>query len=277
MIAHAKLNLTLHVTGQRDDGYHLLDSLVIFADIGDRLHLDAAPELSLRALGPYGHDVPPGADNLVLRAAQLAGARDVAITLDKRLPVASGMGGGSADAAAVLRLLANARGLALPDTPALMGLGADLPVCMRAPQPCRMQGLGEQVVPLRGVPDLTLLIVNPGVPLSTPAVFNALSERRNPPMPAELPEWPDTAAFCRWLAGMRNDLEGAACMLLPEIRMLLDLLARQPGCLLARMTGSGATCFGIFAAPQNAADALGVLARPGWFAATATSAHRTPA
>jgi len=273
VLAHAKLNLTLHVTGQRADGYHLLDSLVIFADIGDRLMVEPVPGLSLRALGPYGAALPPLEDNLVMRAARLIGGRELTITLDKQLPLASGMGGGSADAAATLRLLAERQGLALPDTEALMRLGADLPVCMQAPQPCRMQGLGEKVTPLTGVPDLSLVIVNPGAPLSTPAVFGALEERCNPPMPEALPDWPDAGALCNWLAGMRNDLEAPACALLPEIRDVLDALARQPGCLLARMTGSGATCFGIFAGSEMAGAARNALARPGWFTTTAQSAH----
>jgi len=276
MLAPAKLNLTLHVTGQRADGYHLLDSLVVFADIGDRLSLVPAPGLSLHACGPHGTDVPPGEDNLVLRAARLIGARDLAITLDKRLPVASGMGGGSTDAATTLRMLAQGQGLALPDTGALMQLGADLPVCMAAPQPCRMRGLGEQVTVLQGVPGLALVIVNPGVPLSTPAVFRSLRQRDNPGMPEELPGWPDAARFCDWLAGMRNDLEAPACALLPEIRGVIGAIARQPGCMLARMTGSGATCFGIFSTMTQAEAARSALARPGWFTAAARSSHRAP-
>lgn len=276
VLAPAKLNLTLHVTGQRADGYHLLDSLVIFADIGDRVTAENAPGLTLHTTGPHGGTVPPGADNLVMRAARLIGGRDLAITLDKQLPAASGMGGGSSDAAATLRLLARLQGLAMPDTAALMKLGADLPVCMAAPQPCRMQGLGEAVTPLRAVPGLALVIVNPGTPLSTPAVFKALRARHNPPMPRDLPDWPDVQAFCTWLAEARNDLELPACTLLPEIRDVIAALARQPGCLLARMTGSGATCFGVFETAQKADAARATLARPGWFVATARSAHRLP-
>ncbi|MCC5969608.1 MAG: 4-(cytidine 5'-diphospho)-2-C-methyl-D-erythritol kinase [Pararhodobacter sp.] len=273
-LAPAKLNLTLHVTGQRADGYHLLDSLVIFADIGDRLSIRAAQgDVTLQTTGPYGGDLPPGADNLVLRAARLIGARNVAIRLDKRLPVAAGMGGGSADAAATLRLLAHEHGLALPGTDALIRLGADLPVCLAAPQPCRMRGLGEVITPLSGVPDLALAIVNPGIPLATPAVFKALSQRNNPPMPDHLPPWPDVARFSDWLANMRNDLEGAACTLLPDIRTVITDIARQPGCLLARMTGSGATCFGIFADFAQAEAASTALARPGRFTTAAVSAH----
>ncbi len=276
VLAPAKLNLTLHVTGQRSDGYHLLDSLVIFADIGDRLTVEPGTGLALRATGPYGPDLPQGEDNLVMRAARLIGARDLVLGLDKQLPLASGMGGGSSDAATTLRLLARTQGLALPDTAALMRLGADLPVCMKAPQPCRMQGLGEVVTPVQGVPGLALTIVNPGLPLSTPAVFKALTRRCNQPMAHDLPVWRDTAEFCNWLADMRNDLQEPACNLLPEIRGVIAALARQPGCLLARMTGSGATCFGIFGTEQQADAARHALARPGWFTTTARSAHRAP-
>ncbi|KPQ06038.1 MAG: 4-diphosphocytidyl-2-C-methyl-D-erythritol kinase IspE [Rhodobacteraceae bacterium HLUCCA12] len=273
--APAKLNLTLHVTARRPDGYHELDSLVVFAALGDRLSLaQASGAPALRCVGPHGDDVPAGDDNLVLRAARLIGARDVAITLDKRLPVASGMGGGSSDAAATLKLLAQAQGLSLPDTQVLMGLGADLPVCLQAPHPCRMQGLGERLSPVVDLPALALVIVNPGVPLSTPAVFKALESPENPPMPATLPAWADQGELCDWLGGMRNDLQDPACTLVPQIGEVLDAIARQPGCLLARMTGSGATCFGIFADSARANDARAALARPGWFCAETQTAHR---
>jgi len=276
VLAPAKINLTLHVTGQRDDGYHLLDSLVVFASIGDRLSARPAPGVSVSVRGPFGAAVPTGADNLVLRAARLIGASDVAIALEKTLPPSSGMGGGSSDAAATLRLLAREQGLPLPDTVALMRLGADLPVCMAAPQPCRMRGLGEDVVPLANVPAMHLLIVNPGVPLSTPAVFRALARRQNPAMPEILPDWSDAAQFGDWLAGMRNDLERPACTLLPEIRTLINEIARQPGCRLARMTGSGATCFGLFDSQVAASRARDALARPGWFVQACATAHAAP-
>ncbi|MFN3953662.1 MAG: 4-(cytidine 5'-diphospho)-2-C-methyl-D-erythritol kinase [Pararhodobacter sp.] len=277
MLAPAKINLTLHVTGQRADGYHLLDSLVVFADFGDRLALEAgADALTLELSGPQAAGVPPGADNLVLRAARLAGARPARLRLDKHLPPASGMGGGSSDAAAALRLLAHEQGLALPDTAALMALGADLPVCMQAPRPCRMRGLGEQIEVLEDVPGLHLLLANPGRPLATPAVFAALGQRRNAPMPEVLPRWADGAELAHWLAGMRNDLEAPARLLMPEVTDVIRVLAAQPGCLLARMTGSGATCFGLFdsaatlAAAKTGLDASG----RGWFVMASATAHR---
>lgn len=263
-VAPAKINLTLHVTGRRADGYHLLDSLVVFTEAGDLLSLNDGPGLSLQLTGPQAASLAPEPDNLVLRAARIVDARRVAFTLDKRLPVASGMGGGSSDAAAALKLLA-ARGLPLPDTAGLMRLGADLPVCMTAPAPARMQGLGEQVTPQPGVPALWLLLVNPGQGLSTPAVFKALQSPDNPPMPAELPAWPDAPALADWLARMRNDLQAPAIALMPAIADLLAAIAAQPGCLLARMTGSGATCFGIFDGETALAAAARALKAPGRF------------
>ncbi len=146
--APAKINLTLHVTGQRPDGYHLLDSLVVFVEAGDLVTLDDGAGLTLALQGPGAAALAVESDNLILRAARLAGAQDAAFTLDKYLPVASGMGGGSSDAAAALHLLAETRGMALPGMTDLMRLGADLPVCMQAPRPARMRGLGEILEPL---------------------------------------------------------------------------------------------------------------------------------
>ncbi|MCB1388861.1 MAG: 4-(cytidine 5'-diphospho)-2-C-methyl-D-erythritol kinase [Rhodobacteraceae bacterium] len=264
-VAPAKINLTLHVTGQRADGYHLLDSLVVFADEGDVLTLAEGPGLSLDLTGPCAAALAPEPDNLVLRAARAVGASGVAFTLDKRLPVASGMGGGSSDAAAALRLLASRRGLPLPAIDGLMRLGADLPVCLAAPTPMRMRGLGEQVDPVPGVPALWLLLVNPGQALSTPAVFRALRSRQNPPMPRDLPRWPDARALCAWMAETRNDLQPPAQALLPAVGGVLYDIRRQPGCLLARMTGSGATCFGIFDTAAARDAAASAVSAPGRF------------
>lgn len=270
-LAPAKINLTLHVTGQRADGYHLLDSLVVFAQLGDTVTLTPAQDLSLRLDGPQAAGLQAEGDNLILRAARLMG-QGGAFSLTKVLPVASGMGGGSSDAAAALHLMAQA-GAARPTTAQAMTLGADLPVCLQAPTPARMTGLGEGVAPVAGVPALSLVLVNPGVHLSTPVVFRALASKQNAPMPATLPHWPDVVALARWLETQRNDLEPPACALAPQIQTVLNALSAQPGCLLARMTGSGATCFGIFASDQNAQAACQALARPGWF----TEATRTTA
>jgi 4-diphosphocytidyl-2-C-methyl-D-erythritol kinase len=267
--APAKINLTLHVTGQRADGYHLLDSLVVFADVGDRIGQGSVPGLTVT--GPFAAGVPTGADNLVLRAAALAGDTAPALTLEKCLPPASGMGGGSSDAAATLRLL-DAR----PSVEVLMRLGADLPVCMAAPGPVRMRGLGERIDPVPGLPGLWLVLVNPGVPLSTPAVFRALTQRQNPPMPDDLPAFVDAPGLTRWLATQRNDLEPPARSLEPRIGAALAALAAQPGCGLARMTGSGATCVGIFGTQAERDSAAWSLARPGWFVAASRTLHALP-
>ena len=259
-VAPAKINLTLHVTGQRADGYHLLDSLVVFARFGDTVALQPADDLSLSIEGPFGEGLSAGDDNLILRAARMVGGSG-RFVLTKRLPVASGMGGGTSDAAAALHLLG-----ARPDAAAAMTLGADLPVCLQAPAPARMTGLGEGVSPVAGIPALSLVLVNPGVHLSTPSVFRALPVKTNAPMPFDtLPRDADAPALARWLQSQRNDLQAPACALAPTIQTALDGLAAQPGCLLARMTGSGATCFGIFADDGAAGAAAQALARPGWF------------
>lgn len=270
-LAPAKVNLTLHVTGRRADGYHLLDSLVVFADLGDRVHVAPAEGLSLRVTGPRAAGVPAGEDNLMLRAARMLAAgtaRDpgAALTLEKHLPMAAGIGGGSSDAAAALRLLARLWGRPMPDAGALMTLGADLPVCA-AGRPARMRGLGERLDPAPALPPIWLLLVNPGAALATPAVFGALTRRDNAPMPEVLPDFPDVAALAAWLGDQRNDLEPAAAAICPAVGRVLGALAALPGCLLARMSGSGATCFGLFATgPAAEAAATRLRARQlGWW------------
>jgi len=272
-LAPAKINLTLHVTGQQANGYHLLDSLVVFAELGDQISVCDAPGLVFSLSGPQATALADEGDNLVMRAARLMGAKNVALSLDKRLPVASGMGGGSSDAAATLHLLSEWHGEPLPDTAQAMQLGADVPVCLAAPHPCRMRGLGEDVVPVAGVPPLWMVLVNPGQGLSTPAVFKALTSKTNAPMPKALPTWRDAADICAWLETQRNDLEAPACALIPEITGVLDNIRGQEGCYLARMTGSGATCFGLFADQAQANAAARALSQPGWFVtATRTAA-----
>lgn len=264
--APAKINLTLHVTGRRADGYHDLDSLVVFADVGDTVSAGSAPGLAIT--GPFAEGLSAGADNLVLRAAELAGVKDPALRLDKRLPPASGMGGGSSDAAAALRHYR-----AVPPVPVLMRLGADLPVCMAAPAAARMRGLGERVDPVPGLPGLWLVLVNPRRPLATPAVFRALARPDNPPMPDPLPRLPDAAALAEWLASQRNDLEAPARRLEPAVDQILSALARQPGCRLARMTGSGATCFGVFSTQAARDSAASALSRADWWVAATRTLH----
>ncbi|MGY6411590.1 MAG: 4-(cytidine 5'-diphospho)-2-C-methyl-D-erythritol kinase [Alkalilacustris sp.] len=269
--APAKVNLTLHVTGRRADGYHLLDSLVVFAGVGDRLRLRPAEGLALALEGPFAAGIPAGEDNLVLRAARALGPGPGALlVLDKRLPPASGLGGGSGDAAAAMRLVARHRGQAAPDPAAGLPLGADVPVCL-AGRPTRMAGIGERLTPCPALPPVWLVLVNPGVETPTAAVFGALERREGAPMPETLPAWPDAVALAGWLGAMRNDLEAPARALFPVVGTVLEALSAQPGCGLARMSGSGATCFGLFASAGEAAAAAQRLRadRPGWWVADA--------
>lgn len=267
--APAKINLTLHITGQRADGYHLLDSLVVFADVGDRVHVHASDQLSLQITGPQAAALPVGDDNLVLRAARLMGAT-AAITLEKILPVASGIGGGSADAAATLRALARLGGQNLPDAGAVLTLGADVPVCLTG-RATRMQGVGERLIAAPPLPTGWLVLANPGVAVATPDVFRGLSRKDNPPMPREIPRLRSTAELAAFLQMMRNDMELPALAVAPMIGTLKSALSAQPGCLIARMSGSGATCFGLFADGLTASAAARAVqaAQPGWWVAPA--------
>lgn len=254
--APAKINLTLHVTGQRADGYHLLDSLVVFAAPGDRLWAEPAVQMSLTVSGPFAAGVPEDRRNLVWRAAELAGVM-LDIRLEKNLPHGAGIGGGSSDAAAVLRAFGGAARAA--------ELGADVPVCLSdAPQ--RMRGIGDELVVAAGVPALPLVLVNPGVHVPTPAVFRALARKDNPGM-GELPRWPSLSAFLGWLGDQRNDLEAPALAAAPAIGAVLEVLRRAAGCRLARMSGSGATCFGVFGSALEAEAAAGRIAaaHPDWW------------
>ncbi|PWR01682.1 4-(cytidine 5'-diphospho)-2-C-methyl-D-erythritol kinase [Meridianimarinicoccus roseus] len=264
--APAKVNLSLHVTGQRADGYHLLDSLVVFAGIGDHLNARAAPRTSLRVTGPMQGTVPDGGDNLVLRAAALfdppVGAE---ITLTKNLPAAAGLGGGSSDAAACLSALSGLSGRPLPPRAAQLTLGADVPACVVG-VPLRMQGIGERLTAWPPLPPLWLVLVNPGVGVSTPEVFRGLDSRDNAPMP-DMPHARSAADFLHWLRAQRNDMQSAACRIAPEIGGVLAAIAETPGCQLARMSGSGATCFGLYTSPDSAGQAALRIARaqPRWW------------
>jgi 4-diphosphocytidyl-2-C-methyl-D-erythritol kinase len=268
--APAKVNLALHVTGRRADGYHLLDSLVVFPRLGDRLEAEPARGLSLTLDGPFAIGLGAGDDNLVLRAAELLQpqGRGAALRLTKELPVAAGIGGGSADAAAALRLLARLWSVPLPPRAAVLALGADVPVCL-AGRPARMSGIGEHLAPLR-LPPFWIVLANPGLPLPTGAVFAGLARTDNPPLPNP-PAFADSGALVAWLAATRNDLEPPARALAPPVAVVLAALAAQPGCALARMSGSGATCFGLFAHAAPAREAAAAIARaePAWWVAAA--------
>jgi len=273
--APAKLNLYLHVVGRRADGYHLLDSLVAFAEPADEVIAEPAAALSLSLRGPYAAALGGAPrDNLVWRAAEGLAAQAgrpaaAALTLIKNLPVASGIGGGSSDAAAALKALAALWRLdpSRADLAALAAtLGADVPVCLAA-RAAWLSGIGEAVEPAAALPPVTALLVNPGIALPTAAVFKA---RQGPfSVSARFAMPADAGGLAAVLAARRNDLAAAAIALVPAIGDVLDRLAAQEGALIARMSGSGATCFALFAAPDAAAAAAARLRaeRPGWWVA----------
>lgn len=267
--AHAKVNLYLHVVGRRADGYHLLDSLAVFADLNDTLVVAPADDLALAIDGPFASALAGEGDNLVLRAARaLADAHGrearARLTLTKRIPVSAGIGGGSADAAAALRGLAQLWSVAIPDDLPLT-LGADVPVCL-AGRPLFMSGVGETLRPAPPLPPAFLLLVNPGVAVSTRDVFRARTGAFS--SAAAFEEAPrDAAHLARILRDRRNDLTAAAAMLAPAIGEAERLVAATEGCLLARMSGSGATVFGLYAGGEEAARAAASIRRerPAWW------------
>ena len=251
--AYAKVNLTLHVLCQRADGYHQLDSLVVFADVGDRIRFIDATELSVEVTGPFADGVPTDCRNLVWRAAEVVGAR-CHIVLEKNLPHGSGLGGGSADAAAVLRRFGG--------HDAAASIGADVPVCLEA-GPQRMQGTGDVLERLSAVPACHLVLANPGSSVSTGEVFRSL-RRKNRPGMGPVPDWKDLVGFTDWLRRQRNDLEEVAVELVPQVG---DVLAALSGATVAHMTVSGTSCYGLYpdqgAAKRAAKEISG--ANPGWW------------
>jgi 4-diphosphocytidyl-2-C-methyl-D-erythritol kinase len=271
------LNLTLQIVGRRPDGYHLLDSLVAFTELGDTIAAEESDALTLALDGPFGAALgSDGSENLVLRAARMlraeAGvAAGAALRLTKRLPIASGIGGGSSDAAATLLALSRLWRLApaAEDLARLgLALGADVPVCL-AGRTARLEGIGERIGPGPDLPPCPLVLVNPGIGLPTPQVFRArrgaFSAGAGPLAAAPR----DAEALAAALAPFGNDLTEAAISLLPVIAEMLAALETSPGTLLARMSGSGATCFALFAsevAATAAAAAVGA-AHPGWWVA----------
>jgi 4-diphosphocytidyl-2-C-methyl-D-erythritol kinase len=262
--APAKVNLYLHVTGKRADGYHLLDSLAVFPAIGDRVGAAPAEALSLQIAGRFGAVLQAEPDNLLLRAARkLRPGAGAALSLEKNLPVASGIGGGSADAAAALRLLAQMWDIPGPLHEAALALGADVPVCL-ASVPARMGGVGEILEPAPRLPRFGMVLVNPGVAVATPSIFKARQGAfsRRAALPAA---WADAKTMAAALGALANDLQAPAVALQPVIGEVLQGLAALPGALLARMSGSGATCFAIFETPEAATAAEEKIQRPGWW------------
>ncbi len=256
-IAPAKVNLTLHVGATREDGYHPLDSLVVFADFGDKLWFEPAAKKRLTIRG--ADDLPTGGSNLIMRAMGMAKVSPHHVILDKKIPISAGLGGGSANAGAVLRAFDSN----LTDRDLAYKLGADVPVC-RVSQTSMMRGIGEDVSQLPNLGQLSAVLVNPGVAVSTGAIFRAMDSE---PRAAE----PRTTSLSggllfRALAG-GNDMQDAAIGEAPVIADVLRTLAQHSGCELARMSGSGATCFGIFRSDAQAYDVADAIsnAQPGWW------------
>ena len=276
--APAKVNLTLHVRGRRDDGYHELESLVVFAGVADRLELVAGDGLSLQVEGPTAGAAGPTADNLVLRAAhalagRVPGLRLGRFRLTKNLPAAAGIGGGSSDAAAALRLLARLNDLEPDDArvaEAARSTGADVPVCLD-PRARMMRGVGERIGPPLALPPLFAVLVNPRVSVPTPEVFRRLGRVPGEVGPSDHPTFPEgggsTEDLLHVLAEGRNDLEPAALAAEPVIGAALSRLRALPECRFARMSGSGATVFGLFDDCRSAARAARAIrsAEPAWW------------
>lgn len=291
VFAPAKINLTLHVTARRADGYHEIDSLVAFAPVHDTLTLCSGDRLKLTVEGPEAAGLPSDMDNLVMKAAAaVARDRGASMSLVKNLPQASGIGGGSSDAAAAIRGLASLRdgedwtGVsggnasdALADAPGTFAdLGADVPMCL-TPRPLRARGTGTQITYV-DMPPVPALLANPRVAVATADVFEALASRDNPPMPRQLPAFNDADALIDWLSGQRNDLEQPALTIAPVIGDVLDALRGLVGCRLARMSGSGATCFGLFDTLADARSGAAVLqdAQPDWWLSAGLLGDQAP-
>ena len=275
--APAKLNLYLHITGQREDGYHELNSLVAFASICDSVQVRPASELTLTASGPFADKLKLDEENLVWRAARALQNiakidKGAELSLTKNMPVASGIGGGSANAAATIRALIRLWSLKdigndLPDI--ALSLGADVPVCLYG-RPALMSGVGELIKPAPKIPSMHLVIINPGDAVSTTAVFKT---REGPYSisPEELDEAKSLQEFTVQLANLRNDLTAPALIISPVIQEVLIALETTKNCLFARMSGSGATCYGIFETERQAKMAVSRISvkHPDWWIKTA--------
>jgi 4-diphosphocytidyl-2-C-methyl-D-erythritol kinase len=269
--APAKINLALHVTGRRPDGFHLIESLAVFTRHGDRVSVAPATEDSFAANGPFGAEIPLDGSNLVLRARDAVRAafperaeESISITIEKNLPIASGIGGGSSDAAATLRALNVLWQLGLTSrqlTEVGRPLGADVSMCLCA-KPLVARGIGEQIEPVADFSALPLVLVNPGLQVSTPDVFRALASRENPGLPPQFA----FGNICAWLAHTRNDLQAPAISIAPVICEAIDALT-SAGAGFARMSGSGATCFGLFATNDDTVRAAAEIKKrqPGWW------------
>ena len=269
-LARAKVNLCLHVIGQREDGMHLLDSIVVFPAVGDVLEASAADNLTLKIDGPFGSGLDAGDGNLVTRAARTLGDKGAALRLRKNLPVASGIGGGSADAAASIRLLTDMWDVDVPSLEKLTDLGADVPVCM-AQAPTRMSGIGEKLVALPAMPNFWIVLANAGQGVETGAVFGAMKSRDNAGL-SDIPESFQTVDnLFDYLRAQRNDMQAAAIEKCPIIADVLAAISATRNCALSRMSGSGGTCFGLFESEVDAVSAANEVrqSNPNWWVVSA--------
>lgn len=278
--APAKINLALHVTGRRADGYHSLEMLVAFAEVGDELEASAAGKDSLTITGPFAPALGNGEGNLVLKALAAFRARwpgllpdGIAVKLYKNLPIAAGLGGGSADAAAMLRLLVQMAGRDIPNEALFelaRGLGADVPMCLYS-RPAEVRGIGDIVLVLKHFPDCHVVLVNPLQPVVTADIFRRLERRDNPGIPDLGDPLTRPAQLGLWLSETRNDLEPPAIAMVPVIGELIARLGQASGCILSRMSGSGATVFGLFGSSAQAHQAAHDLREkwPGYWVAAA--------
>lgn len=271
VFAPAKVNLALHVTGKRDDGYHLLESLVVFArDVGDVVRVAPSDEMRLTVDGPFADGVPTDDSNLVLRAAKaLNRSKTAYITVTKNLPHGGGIGGGSADAAATLKALSQLWDVPMIGTEDVLRLGADVPVCLAGPDPQFLSGIGEIISPAPPLPKLWMVLINPGIHANTGDIFKTLSEDYGTDGVGLEPlvEKPDMDDFLIWLAGCHNDLTKCTAEFVPEVPEILERLWPMRSCEDADMSGSGSTCRGIFETEAAAREAAVELRQfwPDWW------------
>ena len=244
-LSRAKVNLTLHLLGRRSDGYHYLDSLVAFPSVGDQITVELADRINLKIVGRLAEKLSVN-DNLILRSINYLNhhGRGVSIILDKDIPVSAGLGGGSSNSAVVLKMLSKLWNQPLPSIKKQILLGADVPVCMSWDLQ-RMQGIGEKIVKIKEPSSIWIVLVNLGDQVSTGLVFNSVESYNNDGL-GILPVFYNKEVFIKFLLSKRNDLETSAIKLFPQIKNLLDALKQNPGCSISRMSGSGATCFGLF-------------------------------
>ncbi len=268
-LARAKVNLCLHVTGRREDGMHLLDSIVVFPAVGDVLEVTVASDLTLEIDGPFGAGLDAGDDNLVMRAARLLSGNGAKIRLRKNLPLASGIGGGSSDAAACIRLLSKMWKVDVPSLEKLTTLGADVPVCM-AQVATHMSGIGEALVALPALPKFWIVLVNAGQGVETGAVFAAMNARDNTALSRIPARFTTADNLFDYLRAQRNDMQAPAIECCPVIAEVLRAIEATKNCALSRMSGSGGTCFGLFSSEADAFKAANRIRvnHPEWWVAS---------